>query len=108
MTPFRTVLPLSSGVQGPVELVGIVLALGVTRMHADELSMTDPTAARLLDLIQAEYREMPCLCLTTPQIQRLWSLDPATCKAAIETLVTAKVLKRTARNAYVLASASRR
>ena len=78
-------------------------------MHAEEPLMTaDTNAARLLDLIHAEYREMPCLCLTARQIQRLWSLDSATCRAAVDMLVTAQVLKRTARNAYVLASASSR
>lgn len=59
-------------------------------------------AARILDRIRSEYEEMPGLCLTRPQIQRLWSLDPTTCAAAVDALVAAHVLKRTARDAYVL------
>jgi hypothetical protein len=67
----------------------------------------DPTASRLLDLISAEYREMPGLCLTKPQIQRLWRLDPTTCGSAVDALVTAQILRRTVREGYVLASSDR-
>jgi hypothetical protein len=67
---------------------------------------TDTTATCVIELIHAEYREMPGLCLTKPQIQRLWTLDPVTCNRTIDALVLAQVLKRTARDAYVLASAS--
>jgi len=67
---------------------------------------TDTTTDQVLDLIQAEYREMPGLSLTCPQIQRLWGLDSITCGEAIGALVTAHILKRTERGAYVLASAT--
>ena len=66
----------------------------------------DAIATRVRDLIRAEYLEMPGLCLTKPQIQRLWTLDAATCSAAVDSLVAAQVLRRIARDAYVLASAS--
>ena len=66
--------------------------------------VADPTTERLLDLIQSEYLEMPGLCLTRPQIQRLWCLDSDTCSEAVETLVTSHFLKRTDHGAYVLAS----
>ena len=66
--------------------------------------VADSTTERLLDLIQAEYREMPGLCLTRAQIQRLWCLDSGTCGEAVEALVTAHFLKRTEQGAYVLAS----
>jgi hypothetical protein len=72
-------------------------------MRADP---TDPTDVHLIDLIQAEYREMPGLSLTRPQIQRLWSLDSAACAAAVEALVSAHFLKRTIRDAYVLAGSN--
>jgi len=39
-----------------------------------------------LQLIQAEYREMPGLSLTKPQMQRLWGLDRATCDALLARL----------------------
>jgi hypothetical protein len=58
-----------------------------------------------LDLIQAEYREMPGLSLTKPQAQRLWGLDEVTCDVLLEALETAKVLRRTTRNEYVKGSA---
>lgn len=69
-------------------------------------TLITPALPSLLAIIQAEYREMPGLCLTRPQFQRLWGLDSATCGEAIDALVTARVLKRTVRDAYVLASTS--
>ncbi len=63
------------------------------------------TIARLVDLIRAEYQEMPGLSLTRAQIQRLWRLDALTCDVVINTLVLARVLRKTARNGYVLANA---
>lgn len=39
-----------------------------------------------LELIAAEYREMPGLALTLAQAQRLWGLDAATCKSTLEQL----------------------
>jgi hypothetical protein len=66
----------------------------------------DVTITRVLHLIRAEYHEMPGLCLTQPQMQRLWTLDPVTCGAVVDALLVTRVLKRTARDAYVLASGS--
>jgi hypothetical protein len=70
---------------------------------------TSPAAAQaashrvndMLHIIQAEYREMPCLSLTKPQIQRLWGLETLVCEALIDALVAACVLRRTAKGAYV-------
>lgn len=56
-----------------------------------------------LRLIKAEYLEMPGLHLTKPQVQRLWKLEPRICDALLETLVESAFLKRTRRDAYVLA-----
>jgi hypothetical protein len=56
----------------------------------------------LLRLIQAEYREMPGLHLTRPQVQRLWNLDEETCEALLDALEGAHFLRRTPGNAYVL------
>ena len=56
-----------------------------------------------LQLIQAEYREMPGLSLTKPQMQRLWGLDRATCEALLARLEQTRFLKRTARDGYVRA-----
>lgn len=57
-----------------------------------------------LCLIQGEYIELPGLCLTKPQIQRLWGLDPHTCDALLDALLTAKFLEKTPHDAYVLAN----
>jgi DNA-binding IclR family transcriptional regulator len=59
--------------------------------------------ARWLQLIQAEYLEMPGLSLTKPQVQRLWGLDRATCDALLARLEQARFLKRTEKNGYVRA-----
>ena len=61
-----------------------------------------------LRLIKAEYLEMPGLNLTKPQIQRLWKLEPHLCDALVEELVAAEFLKKTPRQAYVLAGGVRR
>ena len=59
-----------------------------------------------LQLVQAEYREMPGLHLTKPQVRRLWGLDPVTCDALLDALETTRFLRRTSRNGYVLARPS--
>jgi hypothetical protein len=56
-----------------------------------------------LHLIRAEYLEMPGLHLTKTQIQRLWRLDPHICDALLDALVAAEFLRKTPREAYVLA-----
>jgi hypothetical protein len=73
--------------------------------------MTTPhqheNAATWLRLIRAEYLEMPGLQLTKPQIQRLWRLDPPTCDALVDALVSDQFLRRTRHAAYVLADSGR-
>ena len=58
-----------------------------------------------LGLITAEYREMPGLCLTKPQVRRLWNLDAITSEALLEVLQTSGFLRRTRTGAYVRADA---
>lgn len=60
--------------------------------------------AQWLNLIRAEYREMPGLRLTKPQIQRLWGLDDRTCENVVQALETEHFLKRFS-NAYILRDA---
>ena len=57
----------------------------------------------LLRVIRTEYLEMPGLQLTIRQAQRLWGLDAPTCAAMFDALVTARFLRRTQRDVYVLA-----
>ena len=53
-----------------------------------------------LELIQAEYREMPDLRLSKPQMQRLWGFDAFICDALVDALVAARVLRQTANGSY--------
>jgi hypothetical protein len=57
----------------------------------------------LLRLIKAEYLEIPGLCLTPPQVKRLWNLDAVTAESVMATLVDVQFVRRTSRGAYVLA-----
>lgn len=55
-------------------------------------------AARVSDLvglIRSEYDEMPGLCLTRAQVQRLWLLEPAACDTVLRALVDAGFLRLT-------------
>jgi hypothetical protein len=65
--------------------------------------MTDihPDVERWLPLIQAEYGETPGLSLTKAQMQRLWGLDGWVCDALVDSLVSARVLRRTPYGTYV-------
>jgi hypothetical protein len=56
-----------------------------------------------VQLIRAEYLEIPGLSLTMSQVQRLWGLDLVTSEAVLAALVDVKFLRRTGRDAYVLA-----
>lgn len=49
---------------------------------------------QLLCRIRSEYLEMPGLCLTLKQAQRLWGLEEQTCREAMQLLVDAKFLRR--------------
>ena len=55
-----------------------------------------------LNRIRAEYREMPGLSLTQPQMQRLWGVEPDVCAALVDSLVAARTLRCTPRGSYVL------
>jgi hypothetical protein len=57
--------------------------------------------ATLANLIRAEYQEMPGLCLTKPQMQRLWGFDAFLCDVLVEALVLTRVLRKTAGGAFV-------
>jgi hypothetical protein len=46
----------------------------------------------MLRLIRGEYLEMPGLCLTQAQAQRLWGLEPGTCRSLLRSLTDQKFL----------------
>lgn len=58
------------------------------------------TTTRVCTLIRADFEEMPGLCLTEQQIQRLWHLDRATCEEAIRQLISEGFLFRTRDDEY--------
>jgi len=56
-----------------------------------------------IQLIRAEYHEIPGLHLTKPQAQRLWNLQTTMCDAVLE---ATRFLRRTRTGAYVKADAA--
>ena len=58
---------------------------------------------RLLEMVRAEYLEMPGLRLTRRQAQRLWALDAPTCDALLDMLESTHFLRRSPRGDYMLA-----
>jgi hypothetical protein len=46
----------------------------------------------VLQRVQGEFSEMPGLCLTAAQAQRLWGLDRDFCDKLLKTLVDARFL----------------
>jgi hypothetical protein len=65
----------------------------------DDTHITD-----CLQLIRAEYLEIPGLHLTKLQAQRLWGLDDVTAEALLSALMDVKFLRRTHRDTYVRAN----
>ena len=55
----------------------------------------------VLQRIQGEFVEMPGLCLTAAQAQRLWGLEREVCDALLGALVDARFLSRTRDGAFV-------
>lgn len=53
--------------------------------------------------IDSEYRELPGLLLTRPQMQRLWGLDNRTCEIVVAEIVSRRVLVKTSDGSYARA-----
>ena len=67
-------------------------------MEGSQTVGTSVPASRVSDLvglIRAEYDEMPGLCLTRAQVQRLWLLEPMGCDLVLRALVDAGFLRIT-------------
>lgn len=52
--------------------------------------------------VRAEFLEMPGLCLTMEQAERLWDLEPRTCAELLKSLIDSRFLRRTDRGLFVL------
>jgi hypothetical protein len=61
----------------------------------------------LVGRVRAEFLEMPGLCLTIDQAQRLWGAEPRTCDALLKSLIDSRFLRRTDRGLFVLRTAHR-
>lgn len=67
-----------------------------------QLEAGKSTIAEALRRIRREYDEMPGLCLTAKQAQRLWGLEPLACEALLGAMVASGYL-RLGRTGYVRA-----
>jgi len=65
---------------------------------------TQPRVDRIIEIVRTEYREMPGLQLTKPQMRRFLGVDADTCDVVLERLERGKFLRRTPKDAYVLQS----
>jgi hypothetical protein len=57
-----------------------------------------------LQLIRAEYEELPDLQLSQSQVEELWGLDTTVAEALLGALVSAGVLKKTPGGTYMRAT----
>jgi hypothetical protein len=65
------------------------------------MSSTSPLNEEVFQRIRGEYVEMPGLRVTLPQAQRLWGLDAALCRLALDALVQSGFLRRTESGLYL-------
>ena len=70
-------------------------------MAPQEPAGTTASLSDVLERVVGEYNEMPGMCVTPPQAQRLWGLDSETCAVVLMTLVERGILRRTLRGTYV-------
>ena len=68
-----------------------------------EMIAATTTVSDWIELIRAEYLEIPGLHLTRAQFQRLWNLDDVTCDSLLRTLVDRGFLRHTDAGGYVRA-----
>jgi hypothetical protein len=76
------------------------VSLATLPHHAELASGAKTGIEDWLQLIRAEYLEMPGLHLTSRQAQRLWNLDAEFCEVLLELLIADRFLKRTPNGAY--------
>jgi hypothetical protein len=84
------------------------LSENASQRGAAQTTRTTATISDWLQLVRAEYLEIPGLHLTRSQMQRLWGLDPTTRDELLDALVDARFLKQTRDGGYVRADADDR
>lgn len=75
-------------------------------MRAARTSDRQQSDESLVRRIRAEFVEMPGLCLTVEQAQRLWSLERRRCEALLKSLIDSRFLRRTDRGLFVMRTPS--
>ena len=60
-----------------------------------------------VELLRAEYLEMPGLALSKSQARRLWGLDPDSCDVLLDEMVNTKFLRKTRQDLYVRSDVGR-
>jgi hypothetical protein len=106
-------LQLCGGIRSVAQSAQLLLNRSVPLLPVQEDSADMTLASRevsvpdALGRVKAEYLEMPGLCLTPRQAQRLWGLDREMCHALLGALVDAKFLNRTRDGAFVRAGSGR-
>jgi hypothetical protein len=68
-----------------------------------EISVRDVSIPDSLQIIRAEYCEIPGLNLTRKQVERLWGLDATTSDAVLNVLLGTGFLRCTSAGRYVRA-----
>ena len=63
-----------------------------------------PRVDRFIEIVQTEYREMPGLRLTKPQVRRFLGIDVLTCDVVLDELERQRFLRRTSKDVYVLSA----
>ena len=70
------------------------------RMVLGRAARSDASTSSVVELIRAEYDEMPCLSLTLPQAARLWGLTVSESEHALSMLVQNGFLLRDTKGCY--------
>lgn len=77
------------------------LVCALTDQPGTLVCAADVTVHDWMNLVRAEYLEMPGLSLTEIQARRLWNLSPDIAQALLEELERVRFLRRTDKGTYV-------
>lgn len=73
------------------------------RERGERAGTRDRTERQVIDLVRAEFREMPGLKLTAEQASRLWHVERRVCESVLRKLTDERLLRRTRDGAFVRA-----